>query len=184
MAGKSMIFIDGENFLARFEAMLKDGRTAESNVSHVPNCYLWHPRVCRFRAWDLLRVAYYTTCVGDDDKVRTFAGEIAEVRYEYLRPSKLLDYGFLVPRVFKKPQKSKKTASVDINISIDMLRHAYARNVEAVLLLTGDGDYIPLIEEVMRHGVTVYVAAFSLGCHPDLPSAADEFVDLDKWFFA
>jgi uncharacterized LabA/DUF88 family protein len=55
--------------------------------------------------------------------------------------------------------------------------------MDILFLLAGDGDYIPLIEEVMRQGKQVHLGAFSDGLSPRLPHIADEFVDLDKYFF-
>ena len=56
-------------------------------------------------------------------------------------------------------------------------------NIDAVLLLTGDGDYIPLIEEIKRSAKQCYVSAFSDGLHPDLPLIADRFYCLDGTMF-
>ena len=92
--------------------------------------------------------------------------------------------GHLLPHVFKKPSKSQKTASVDINITIDVLRHCYHKDVEAVCILTGDGDYIPLIEEAMRTGTGLFVGAFSKGLNERLRVVPDEFFDLDQMFFS
>jgi len=50
-------------------------------------------------------------------------------------------------------------------------------------LVLVDGDYLPLVREVMRQGIHVTTAALSSGLTPELRRAADEFVDLDKQFF-
>jgi uncharacterized LabA/DUF88 family protein len=183
MAGKTAVLVDGENMLLRFEEMRAGQRACTDGLIYEAGQYVWHPQLTSFRAWDLLRVSYYTTCVGDDSKLANLSKALSGIRYEYMRPSKLFDNGYIVPRVFKKPQKSQKSASVDINIAIDLLRHAYMRSVEFFLLLTGDGDYLPLIEETMRQGAIVYVGSFSTGLHPAIPTTADEFIDLDKLFF-
>jgi uncharacterized protein (TIGR00288 family) len=91
--------------------------------------------------------------------------------------------GHLSPRVFKKPSQSQKTASVDINIAIDVLRHCYQKDVEAVCLLTGDGDYVPLVEEAKRTGTRLFVGAFSDGLNDTLRVSCDEFFELDGMFF-
>ena len=66
---------------------------------------------------------------------------------------------------------------------IDVLNHAYRGNVDTVHLVTGDGDFIPLIEEVHRAGKIVFLSAFSRGLNPDLPLAADRFQSLDNVYF-
>lgn len=50
-------------------------------------------------------------------------------------------------------------------------------------MLTGDGDYLPTIHEVMRQGVRVYVGSFSLGLDVRLRTQADEFLNLDQMRF-
>lgn len=61
--------------------------------------------------------------------------------------------------------------------------HAYRDNYDILYLITGDGDFKPLIEEVIRTGKQVYVAALSNGLNPVLKLAADVFVDLDPYYF-
>lgn len=55
--------------------------------------------------------------------------------------------------------------------------------MNVLMLMSGDGDYLPLIEEVSRRGVQVWLAAFSKRLSSALRYAADEFIDLDKHFF-
>ncbi len=67
---------------------------------------------------------------------------------------------------------------------VDLLSHVHRDNVDSVLILTGDGDIIPVIEEVQRSGKHCYVSAFSSGLHPDLPMLADRFYCLDGTIFS
>jgi hypothetical protein len=45
-------------------------------------------------------------------------------------------------------------------------------------LVAGDGDYLPLIEEVKRLWKLVYVWFFEAGLHPSIRLVADHFADL------
>ena len=60
---------------------------------------------------------------------------------------------------------------------------SYHRDVDTVFLLSGDGDYLPLVKEIMRTGTQVWVGAFSDGLNPKIPSAVDRFIDLDQILF-
>jgi uncharacterized LabA/DUF88 family protein len=64
-----------------------------------------------------------------------------------------------------------------------MMRSANNGAFDVLFLLSGDGDYLPLIEEITRSGKQVWVAAFSKGLNSNLRFAADEFFDLDEIFF-
>jgi uncharacterized LabA/DUF88 family protein len=81
--------------------------------------------------------------------------------------------------VFKKPAKSRSGKGVDIRLCVDVLGHVYRGNTDAVLLMSGDGDFEPLIEEVMRAGVQVFLSAFSDGLNPRLRHIVDAIYELD-----
>jgi len=72
---------------------------------------------------------------------------------------------------------------VDIQIIIDVMRHTFSQSYDVIYLFSGDGDYLPLIEEVMRQGKQVYISAFSSGLNEKLISRVDMFTPLDEDFF-
>ena len=140
---------------------------------------------------NVVRVNYYTSIVGDDLAIEDMKRHIGTITYEY-------EYAYapfsktqhtptgsaeIVPFVFKKLAKSHKTRQVDIRITIDMLRGAHHHRIDLLCLLSGDSDYLPLLDEVMRHDKETYVAAFSSGRAPQLRWCSDEFIDLDGLFF-
>ena len=64
-----LAFVDGENLVCRYQAMLDAGRIGRSDVTHIQDSFVWSPRVTRWSDMDLLRVQYYTSVVGDDQRV-------------------------------------------------------------------------------------------------------------------
>jgi len=67
---------------------------------------------------------------------------------------------------------------------MDVMRAALEMPVDGIYLLSGDADYLTLIRDFTRISAKqVYVAAFSSGLAKDLRSAAEQFIDLDQWFF-
>jgi len=180
MTPTTMLFIDGENLLWRFEAMKKAGWVPRIEVIHEPGRFVWTSRVTRLQNLEILRVSYYTSQVGSDDTLRALEVDIQRLRWSVARTNAT---GGIVAHVFKKPAQQQKAASVDINITIDLLRACYHRHAQAVVLISGDGDYVPLVKEAMRTGVHVIVAAFSSGLNAGLTSACDSFCSLDTLFF-
>ena len=65
-----------------------------------------------------------------------------------------------------------------------MLSHAFLDNYPMAVLVAGDGDYVPLVEEVKRLGKIVYVCFFGNGLSPDLKLACDGFHDVTESFLA
>ena len=120
-----------------------------------------------------IRSSYYASVVGDVQTVED-------------TEQKLWDLGF-TPNVYKKARKDQKAKGIDVALTKDMLTHAFLGNYEAAILFAGDGDYVPLVEEVKRFGKRVHVAFFEgNGMSPHLKRASDSFFDLthlflDRW---
>lgn len=187
MTPRIIAFADGENLVHRFQDMVKAGRTVAQDTVHCPDLLAWHPEISTYYLCDIVRINFYQTVVGDEPKLDECRQRISAVSYRYRA---LIDEGdtesggTLRPRVFKKEGKSVKTKSVDINLTVDALRHALDPRIDAVLLLSGDGDYLPLLREIANRGKQVWLAAFSSGLNKHLKFEADEFIDLDALFFA
>lgn len=72
-----------------------------------------------------------------------------------------------------------KKGDWDVGITIDAV--TLAQKLDVVVLVTGDGDYVPLVEYLRTNtGCRVEVMAFSKSTSARLIEAADEFTDLDK----
>ena len=71
-----------------------------------------------------------------------------------------------------------KKADWDVGIVIDAIRTA--PGVDAIVLASGDGDFIPLVEYLKNQGKRVEVMAFGRTTSAHLRETADEFIDLDK----
>ena len=75
MEYRTLILVDGENLLLRYEAMLEEGFTAKpgAKVIHDRGRFLWRPELTLWQAHDIVRVSYFTTIVGDDDDLSLLA---------------------------------------------------------------------------------------------------------------
>jgi uncharacterized LabA/DUF88 family protein len=72
----------------------------------------------------------------------------------------------------------QKKADWDVGIVIDAIR--IAPSVDALVLVSGDGDFIALAEYLKNRGKRIEVIAFGKTTSSRLKEAADEFIDLDK----
>lgn len=179
-----MMFVDGENLIMRYQELAAKGKRPRDGVVHEQDCFVWHPDLTRQGShFNFVRVTYYTSVVGDEPKVLEVKGKLARIVFLCSPGANETLTGQIVPVIFKKPAKSQKTRSVDIRIVLDVMRYAFSNSIELVYLASGDGDYLPLISEVMRHGTQVYAGAFSSGLNPEIPHSVDEFCDLDGIFF-
>jgi uncharacterized LabA/DUF88 family protein len=71
-----------------------------------------------------------------------------------------------------------KKADWDVGIVIDAIRTA--PGIDVVVLVSGDGDFLALVEYLKNMGKRVEVVAFGRSTSGKLKEAADEFIDLDE----
>ena len=71
-----------------------------------------------------------------------------------------------------------KKADWDVGIVLDAVRTA--PNIDVVVLASGDGDFIPLVEYLKNQGKRVEVIAFGKSTSSKLIEVADEFIDMDE----
>ncbi|PIT91128.1 hypothetical protein COU17_02090 [Candidatus Kaiserbacteria bacterium CG10_big_fil_rev_8_21_14_0_10_49_17] len=70
-----------------------------------------------------------------------------------------------------------KKADWDVGMAIDAV--SMAGKLDAVILATGDGDFIPLVEYLrLSHGVQVEVISFGRSSSSKLREACDDFIDM------
>lgn len=184
--GRMMVFVDGENLVARFQAMTESGRMPLADVKHKRDTYVWSIPTVQPGLNVVSRATYYTYAVGSGNVVDEVATELQSLRFQQYTvcgenfTSQLVQT--LYPRVFSKP-KNRSGKGVDIQMTVDVLTNVYQNNLDTVYLVSGDGDYAPLIQEAQRMGKHVVVAALTSGLNPRLRLIADSFFNLDNAYF-
>ncbi len=71
-----------------------------------------------------------------------------------------------------------KKADWDDGMAIDAIKLEH--KVDAIVLATGDGDFIPLVEYVKSQGCQVEVITFGRSASGKLRETVDDFIDLDE----
>lgn len=71
-----------------------------------------------------------------------------------------------------------KKADWDVGIAVDAVR--IAPTVDTVVLCSGDGDFLQLVEYLKNQGKRVEIIAFGRSSSAKLKEMADEFVDLGE----
>lgn len=175
-----MAFVDGENFTCRAQEVAKNRgiSLAKCDIYH-PGVFVWIPNrsardfvftdpPIRLQA-KAVRSHYYTSCVGDEPK-------LSETR------DALWKLGFQ-PEVLKRDKSTIRSKGVDILLAKDFLSNAFYGNYDVAVLYAGDGDYVPMVNEVKRMGKVVYVVSFyESGLNPALRLASDECFGIDAFF--
>lgn len=178
-----MIFVDGENLTIRAKSLgqAKSLHYLEG-AYYAKDIFIWIPgyQGTEFQLkgkWgasglEAIRASYYTAVQGDEPKLEAVRESLWALGFE--------------PNVFKKPA-GRPSKGVDITLTKDVLSHAYKDNYDVAMLITGDADYVPVVEEVKRTGKLVCVNFFAgEGLSQELRLAADFVLDLtdefvDRW---
>lgn len=71
-----------------------------------------------------------------------------------------------------------KKGDWDVGMTVDMIR--LAPKLDIVVLVSGDGDFVDLIEYLQNLGVFVMVVAFGASSSSRIVDKVDSFVDMDK----
>lgn len=71
-----------------------------------------------------------------------------------------------------------KKGDWDVGIAMDIIK--LAPKLDVVVIVSGDGDYVPLVEHAQDVGCRVEAIAFGKSASSKLREAADEFIDLEK----
>jgi len=72
-----------------------------------------------------------------------------------------------------------KKADWDVGMAVDAIR--LAPKVDAISIVSGDGDFVPLLEYLRQvQGLQTEVIAFGRSCSQKLREAAEDFIDLEE----
>lgn len=77
-----------------------------------------------------------------------------------------------------------KKADWDVGLTVDAIK--ISKSLDVVIILSGDGDFLPLVEYLKALGKRVEVAAFSKSTSSKLKEASDLFFDIGssrKYFY-
>jgi len=69
-----------------------------------------------------------------------------------------------------------KKADWDVGLAVDAIK--MSPRLDSVVIISGDGDFVPLVEYLQSIGVQVEVVSFGKSTSGKLREAADDFVDL------
>lgn len=129
------------------------------------------------RAWEsrLGRVTYYDGLPNQEESETDARKQERENRmryWDFIEQQHVTHLGFGYARR-GKDRSALRQKAVDTLIAVDMLVGAFDGIYDLALLVAGDADFVPVVEEVRRKGRWVVVAAEKESLSPELLRAAD-----------
>ncbi|OMH40570.1 NYN domain-containing protein [Desulfurobacterium indicum] len=82
------------------------------------------------------------------------------------------------PKKFYSWDKIEYKADWDMGIAIDAIAMAESGKIDVAVLMSGDGDFVDLVNFLKAKGIKVEVLSFKQITAKELITAADEYIDL------
>ena len=119
------------------------------------------------------RVTYYDALPGDGVQPN-------QNLLDYWKAIEVLEDVHLGFGAVKGLKRQARQKGVDVLIAVDMLVGAFSGLFDIAVIVTGDADFVPVVEEVKRRGVMVAIAASASSLSDDLRRVADRVVDIPQ----
>jgi uncharacterized LabA/DUF88 family protein len=72
----------------------------------------------------------------------------------------------------------ERKADWDVGMAVDAIK--FSERVDVIVLITGDGDFVPLVEYLKSKGIVTEAAAFGESTSRSLKEAVDEYFDISQ----
>jgi uncharacterized LabA/DUF88 family protein len=82
------------------------------------------------------------------------------------------------PKIKDVQEFSSGAKKADWDVGMAIADVMLSEKVDVIILMTGDGDFCPVVEYLHGHGVMVEVVAFAESTNAELRDIADSFTDL------
>ena len=168
------VFIDGgylREVAREQKAALVNPRALASKLVGSPTIQGWASDPARPKNALLGRTTYY-------DAIPDASAETNPDLEQYWRAIELEDDVHLGFGALRGLKRSARQKGVDVQIAVDMLTGAFSSIFDIAVLVAGDADFVPVVEEVKRKGVMVVIAAANRSLSNDLRRVADRCTEL------
>ena len=161
-----MIFIDGSNFYHGFKDCLKNTKLEKAKIDIEKFCNILTGRQRR-----LIQVYYYNVSLKQKDDPQKYSKQQRFIQAIKKIPHLTVKLGRRVKRdKINKCHKCGKSFAVikcpnckadlepftytekgvDVSIAVDMIVNAIDNTYDTAILVSGDGDFVPVVQEVKR----------------------------------
>jgi uncharacterized LabA/DUF88 family protein len=128
------------------------------------------------RERDLVRAYYYNAPLTED-----YDEELREGQQRFFESLRKIPYVTVrLGRLHRRQDGSLVEKGIDVAIAVESLALAYENAFDTALLVSGDGDYVELVEALKRRGKHVECAMFRNQSAGILLEYSDVFLPLDE----
>jgi len=114
---------------------------------------------------DMIRACAYTGVDPDNPNQRRFIDFLRSNGYK------------VICKDIHKYEGGRIKANLDIEMAVDIM--LLSENLDVVVIVSGDGDFVRLVEAVQMKGVRCEVISFGISTSNELIEAADNFTEIN-----
>ena len=115
---------------------------------------------------DLIRASAYTGVDPENPNQRKFIDFLRSNGYK------------VICKDIHKYEGGRIKANLDIEIAVDIM--LLSENLDVVVLVSGDGDFVRLVEAIQMRGIRCEVVGFGISTSNELIEAADHFTEISS----
>ena len=177
--GKTVVFVDGENFLNKVENVLEvDGDSRKKvNVARIKLIELLKTVLNEIKIDEVIfyaaRLHYYDEFPG---KSKELIGRQRALKAEFERQG----IKFVIAGNVRGQKVDGKTVfkekGVDVRLAVDMVSMACDKLISTAVLCSSDSDLQPAVGEIRRRGVKVIYLGFEISPNKGLVSTTNKTV--------
>jgi uncharacterized LabA/DUF88 family protein len=119
---------------------------------------------CAVAGRDLIRASAYTGVDPDNANQRKFIDFLRANGYK------------VICKDIHKYEGGRIKANLDIEMAVDIM--LLSENLDVVVLVSGDGDFVRLLEAIQLRGVRCEVISFGISTSNELIEVADQFTEI------
>lgn len=158
------LFIDGGHLRKYYAEAVREWFQGEGDINF---------GAIKRHAGEALRLFYYD-CIDDREGENEPERErIKQTNQEWLNSIREVAGAHVRLGSTTGRAKNRRQKGVDILLAIDMMNHTIRRNMKRAMLLTGDGDFTPLVENLVQMGMFVEVLGDQAHFSRELRKSAD-----------
>lgn len=192
-AKKTIVYVDGENFLFKVADILKES----GHIQHKPDIikfYFSRLKKSAFTEFNIDSIRFYAAKLGQHketpalyeqskrliDSQRRLKRSLTNDGVEFVLSGNVRLQEVIPAQKGQKEKYLFKEKGTDVRLAIDALANACDGDVGTVVLVSSDSDMQPMVSEVRRRGVKVVYVGFEIQPNMGLSYRCDQTILLRK----
>lgn len=176
---KSIMFIDGENFLHKIEEVLEESKIDKSKIdlASIKMNKLFSESLKRF---GITRKIFYVAKLHIYPETKKKSEELIKFQRKLRNNLINQDYEFVIAGNVRAQKVGKKVVfrekGVDVKIAVDLVSFSCNKELQTAILCSSDSDLQPAIAELKKRKIEVVYLGFETNPNKGLTYTADRTI--------